>query len=104
MLRKLIKNLEHQVPGANCVKYEMDINKEIVEGFHVPMSVQACLTFHLGHPVADQTLQRMHPTHGRISRYTVRPSLLDRKIGEKNPLTLEVEIDLTDTNLGELND
>lgn len=104
MLRKLIKNLEHQVPGATCIRYEMDINKDIVEGFHVPMLVQASLTFKLGHPIHDKLLASLHSTHGKITRVSVKPKFIERKLGEPNPYVLEVEVDLTDANLGELND
>jgi hypothetical protein len=103
MLKKLIRNLEHQIPGASCTGYELDINCEIVEGFHVPMLVEAYIVFKVA-SVKDETLMKLHPMLGKIKEWRVTPNFLTQKIGEPNQRKIEIYLDLRDANLGELND
>ena len=103
MLKKLIRSLEHQIPGSSCTGYELDVTCEIVEGFHVPTLVEAFLSFRVA-SVKDETLMKLHPALGVIKEWKVSPSFLTQKLGEANERKVDIIIDLRDANLGELND
>lgn len=107
MLKRLIREVEHQLPTSNCVSYEYDKDVQILGGMHVNIMTQATLVLHASHLPSKPDFG-IKPSIGRVTRIESRgrraPPTFGNVLGEPIGFEVLIEIDLTQVEEKELYD